>query len=126
MIGGFARQAADRVDAADFVGQFFLERIGAADLDPQLLGGVGGDAEVVMPSQIIDDRPIHGVAGHADRLLGHDIAQAEHGHFGRAAADVADHAGHRLGNGQPGADGRGLGLGHDQHLAGAGPLLVLL
>ena len=55
-------------------------------------------------------------------LFGHDIAQAEHGHVGRAAADVADHAGHRLGDGQAGADRRGLGFGDDQHLAGAGPL----
>jgi len=40
------------------------------------------------------------------------------GHLGRATADVADHAGGGLGDGQADADHRGLGFGHDPHLAG--------
>ena len=119
---GLARQAADRVDAAHFVGQLFFQRIGAADVDPQPLGGARADAQAVVPPEIVDDGLVHGVAAHADRLLRHDVAQAEHGHFGRAAADVADHAGHGLGDRQRRADRGGLGLGHDEHLASAGPL----
>ena len=56
----------------------------------------------------------------ADRLGGHGVGQAHHGHLGGAAADVADHAGRRLGDGQADADRGGLGLGHDPHLAGPG------
>ena len=50
------------------------------------------------------------------------VAQAHHGHLGRAAADVADHAGQRFGDRQAGADGCRLGLGHDPNLSGPGPL----
>ena len=75
-----------------------------------------------MAAKVIDDRAIHAVAAGADALGGHHVAEAHHGHLGRAAADVADHAGQRFGDRQAGADGRGLGLGHDPHLAGPGPL----
>ena len=88
---------------------------GAADVDPQAFGGRQADAEAVVAAEVVDDRPIHAVAAGADALGGHDVAQAHHGHLGRAAADVADHAGQRFGDRQAGADGRGLGLGHDPH-----------
>ena len=97
---GLARQAADGVDAAQLDRPLLFQRIGAADVDLQPLGGGQPDAEAVVAAQIIDDGLVHPVAAGADRLGGHGVGQAHHGHFGGAAADVADHAGHRLGNGQ--------------------------
>ena len=116
-----AGKAADRIRAADLGDEFLFQGKGAADVDPQAFGGGQADAEAVVAAEVIDDRPIHAVAAGADAFRGHRIAQAHHGHLGRAAADVADHAGQRLGDRQAGADGRGLGLGHDPHLRGPRP-----
>ena len=63
-----------------------------------------------MAAEVIGDRPVHVVAADADRLGGDGLGEAEDGDFRVAAADVADHAGQRLGHGQAGADGGGLGL----------------
>ncbi len=117
-----AGQAADRIRAADLGHAFLLQGKSAADFDPQRFGGRQPDAEAVVAAQVIDDRTIHAVAAGADALGGHHIAQAHYGHLGRAAADVADHAGQRFGDRQAGADGRRLGLGHDPHLSRPGPL----
>ena len=78
------------------------------------------DPQAVVAAQIIDDGLVHAVAAGADGLGGHGVAEAHNGHFGGSAADVADHAGGRLGDGQADADGRGAGLGHEPDLAGAG------
>ena len=77
-------------------------------------------SQAVVPPQVVDDGRVHRFAADADRAGGDDVRQADDGHFGRAVADVADQAGHRLGHGQARAERGGDGLGDQQHLPGAG------
>ena len=53
---------------------------------------------------MVDDRVVHLVAADAEALADDDPAERDHGHLGRAAADVDDHVPGRLGDRQPGAD----------------------
>ena len=78
------------------------------------------DAERKVLLDVFDDGLIHFVAGDADGAADDDVGQAEDGDFGRAAADVADHAGHRLGDREPGADAGRFGLFDQIDAAGAG------
>ena len=55
--GRLAGQAADGVQAADLVDPFFFQRVGAADVDPQPLGGGQADPQAVVAAEVIDDRP---------------------------------------------------------------------
>ena len=93
----------------------------AADFDLDVLGTLLADPQREVPLEVVDDRLVHFVAGDADRAADDDVGQAENGDVGRAAADVADHAGHRLGNRQPGADAGRLRLFQQVDASGSGP-----
>ncbi len=120
---GLARQAGDHVAAAHFHGLLFaVDGGGRADLDLDPLGGLLADHQVVGLFHVVDDGLVHVVAGDADGFADGDVGQGDDGDFGRAAADVHDHGGGRLGDGQARADARGHGLFDEVDPPCPGPL----
>jgi hypothetical protein len=93
---------------------------GRTDGDLRPLGHALADEEVVLVADVGDDVLVHLVAGDADGAADDDAAHGKDGHFGRAAADVDDHAAARFDDRQPGADGRGHWLFDQIRLARAG------
>ncbi len=59
-----------------------------------------------MRAEVVLDRLVHGVAGHAQRLAVHDVAERDRRRLGGAAADVDDQAAARLGDRQTGTECR--------------------
>src|SRR5262249_14511585 len=104
------REAGQHVPAANLRLDLFLERIGGADLELDLLGGLLPDQQLVLALDVPHDRLVHLVAADAEALGDDDAAERDARALAGAAADVADHVPGRLADGQPGADGGGSGL----------------
>ena len=92
---------------------------GGADADLDVLGGAFPHHQVVHLFQVAADGIAEFIARHPHRLGNHRALEAEHRHFGGAAADVHDHRAHRLSNRQASADGGGHRFIHQVHLPGA-------
>src|SRR5690349_9787351 len=65
-----------------------LHLVRGADLELDLLGRLLTDQQLVLALDVIDDRLVHLVAAHAQRLRDDDPAERDHRDLGRAAADV--------------------------------------
>src|SRR6266568_2754093 len=90
------RQAADQVPATDF--DLRLSRCGKrrADRDLDVLGRPFAQHERVRLLDEGDDGLVEFVTADADRLRGHYAAKWDNGDLGGPAADIHDHAAHRL------------------------------
>ncbi len=82
-----------------------MQRDGAADLHLDLFGRALADSEVVAALYVSNDRFVHRVAGHTDRLFDHDAVHRDHRRFRAPAADIDDHVAAGRANGDVGADG---------------------
>ena len=120
------RQAGEHVAAPHLRLDLLLEVEGAADLELDLLGGLLADQQLVLGLDVADDRLVHLVAADAEGLGDDDAAEADHGHFGRAAADVDDHVPGGLGDREARADRGGHRLLDQVGLARAGAECRLL
>ena len=89
-------QARDHVAPADLGLDLLLHRVGGADLELDLLGGLLADQQLVLALGVVDDRLVELVAADADRLRDDDPAERDHGDLAGAAADVDDHRAGRL------------------------------
>src|SRR5208337_268047 len=98
--------AADQVPALDVHG-FDLAGEGVADGGLDDFRGALADQEIVSTLDILQNGFVHLVATHPHRFGIDDARQGDDRHFGGAAADVHHHVADGLGDGQPGADGRG-------------------
>ncbi len=95
-------------------------RRGRADFLLDALGRRLADQKVLVAADIGDDGFVHLVAADAHRARIDDAAERQHGHFGRAAADIDDHRAGGLADRKAGAD-RGRHRFLDQEdAAGAG------
>src|SRR2546426_1887714 len=83
--------AGDEVAALDLHLPLFADRCGRADLDLDLLRRGLADEEVVVLAHELHDRLVQLVAARADRRVGHDARQGDHGDLGGPAADVDHH-----------------------------------
>src|SRR5690606_27462439 len=90
-----------------------------ADFFLDEFGGGLADEHAVIPADIVDDGLVELVAADPYRALVHHAAQRDHGHFGRAAADVDHHRAAGVRHGQPSADGRRHGFFDQVHVRGA-------
>ncbi len=90
------RQAGEHVPPPDLSLQLFAHVVGRADLELDLLCCLLPDQQLVLALDVIDDRLVHLVAAHAQRLRDDDPAQGDDGDLGRAAADVDNHVSRRL------------------------------
>src|SRR5438093_12290954 len=70
--------------------------------------------------EVFDDRLVELIAGDAHRLCHDDVSQTEDRDIARPAADVADHAGDRLGDRQARSDAGGFRLFDQVDATGAG------
>src|SRR5699024_1650355 len=93
---------------------------GGADRLLDLLRGRFADQQVVLAAEMTDDRLVHLVTADADAAGVDDVREREHGDFGRATADIDDHAAGRLRDRQARADGGGDRFGDEDRLARAG------
>jgi hypothetical protein len=93
---------------------------GRADGHLDFLGTALAQEQRVFLFDVGDDRVVQLVARDANRLGGDDTAERDHGHLGRAAADVDDHVAGRLVHGQARADRGGHGFLDDVYAARAG------
>ena len=103
-----------------------VERVRRADLDLDGLGGTLANEQVVGLLDVVDDRFIHLVAGHAHGLAVDDSGQRDHGDIGRAAADVDHHVARGLLDGQAGADGGRHRFLDQVHFTGLGAVGAVL
>ena len=114
------RQAGGQIAPAQLDRLLFLQREGGAGLDLDLLRHPLADEHVVHVAGVGDHLLVHFVACDADGGADDDASQGDHGHLGRPAADVYDHAAVRLHHRQPGADSGCHRLLHQEGGAGAG------
>src|SRR5690606_14259067 len=96
-----ARHAFGQVAPLDFDLAHFGPRERRADFFLDEFGGGLADEHAVIPADIVDDGLVELVAADPYRALVHHAAQRDHGHFGRAAADVDHHRAAGVGHGQP-------------------------
>jgi hypothetical protein len=97
-----------------------LQRHGRAQLDLDRLGGARADGQLMDRAYVVGDRLVHLIAADSDRARDDDAAERDDRHLTGAAADVDDHAPHRLLDRDSGSDGRGDRLLDEVHPARAG------
>ena len=105
--------AGDQVAPLDLVGERRAVGVGGADLNLDLLRSALADQQVILLLDVLDDGLVHAVPADAGGVAVDDARQGNHGHLGRAPADIDDHVAAGFGDGQPGADPSRHGL-HDQ------------
>src|SRR5205814_4565597 len=91
-------------------------------LDFNSLGHLLADGHIVSFAHVTDDRLVEVVTGDALGAADGDVGQGNDGDFGGAAADIDDHAGGGLGDGETRADRGGHGLFDQVDAACAGAL----
>jgi hypothetical protein len=88
--------------------------------------GAFTDEQVVRLLDVLNDRLVHLVARHADRLAVDDAGERDHRDVGGAAADVDDHVAGRLGDRHAGADRGGHRFLDQVHFTGLGAVGAVL
>src|SRR5580658_10504994 len=114
--------AFDQVASFDLHGQRLVQRIGRPNVDLDLLCGALTDEQVVLTLEVIHDRFVHLVAGHADGTGIDDAGERDDGDIRGAAADIHHHVAAGFSNRQACADGSDHGLFDQEHLACLGAI----
>jgi len=115
-----ARQVHERIAPADLDLDLLFERQAAPGRDLEALGRDLADQQVVLGADVLRDRFVEVVSGHAQTLGHDDVRQRDHRDLAGAAADVDDHRAGRLAHGQARPDRRGHRLLDQIRLARAG------
>ena len=109
-----------QIATLDLHAQRFIEGIGGAHLDLDLLGSALTQEEVVLLLEVLDDRLVHFVASHAHRSRVDDTGERNHSDIRGTPADVDDHISGGLGDRKSRPDGRRHCLFDQVDLARAG------
>src|SRR6202030_1280021 len=110
----------------DLHGQRLVQRIGGSDVDLDLLRRAFADEQVVLALEVIHDRLVHLVAGHADGTGIDDAGEGNDGDIRGATANIHHHVATGLGDGQTGANGGDHGLLYQKHFARLGAISRIL
>jgi hypothetical protein len=114
------------VAALDFHRDALVHRESRPEFHLDGLGRPFTDEQVVRLLDVLNQRIVHLVAGHADGLAVDDARKRNHGDVGGAAADVDDHVARSFLDGHAGADGGGHGFLHEVDLTGLGAIRAVL
>src|ERR1700730_4824796 len=99
---------------------YLVARVGRADRDLDEFSGAFADKQIVFALDVLDDRLVHLVPGHAHRAGENHSGKRNHGDLGGAAADINNHVARGLGNWESGADSRRHRFLDQVYLPGAG------
>src|SRR5713101_3412381 len=112
--------AGSEVASPDLHRLYLVARVGRADRDLDEFSGAFADKHVILALDVLDDRLVHLVPGHAHRAGENHSGKRNHGDLGGAAADIDNHVARRLSNRESGADRRRHRFLDQVYLPGAG------